>query len=40
LDGATWRGLPFDSAVLPTVVLLGSAAICLLIAIWRFRWEE
>ena len=40
LDGATWRGLPFDAAVLPTVVLIGSAAICLLVAIWRFRWDE
>jgi ABC-2 type transport system permease protein len=40
LDGATWRGLPFDAAVLPTLVLIGSAAICLLVAIWRFRWEE
>jgi len=40
LDGATWRGLPFDAAVLPVLVLLGSAAICLLVAIWRFRWEE
>jgi ABC-2 type transport system permease protein len=40
LDGATWRGLPFDAAVRPTLVLIGSAAICLLVAIWRFRWEE
>jgi ABC-2 type transport system permease protein len=40
LDGATWRGLPFDAALLPTLVLIGSAAICLLIAIWRFRWDE
>jgi ABC-2 type transport system permease protein len=40
LDGATWRGLPFDAAVLPTLVLIGSAATCLLVAIWRFRWEE
>ena len=40
LDGATWRGLPFNAAMLPTLVLLGSAAICLLVAIWRFRWEE
>ena len=40
LDGATWRGLPFSAAVLPTLVLLGSTAICLLIAIWRFRWED
>jgi ABC-2 type transport system permease protein len=40
LDGATWRGLPFDAAVLPVVVLIGSAAACLPVAIWRFRWEE
>lgn len=40
LDGATWRGLPFEAAVLPTVILIGSAAACLLVAIWRFRWEE
>jgi ABC-2 type transport system permease protein len=40
LDGATWRGLPFDAAVLPILVLLGSAAVCLLVAIRRFRWEE
>ena len=40
LDGATWRGLPFDAAVLPTLVLVGTAAACLLVAIWRFRWEE
>ena len=39
-DGMTWRGLPFDAAILPTVVLLGSAMLCLAIAIWRFRWEE
>jgi ABC-2 type transport system permease protein len=40
LDGATWRGLPFDAAILPTLLLAGSAAACLLVAIWRFRWEE
>jgi ABC-2 type transport system permease protein len=40
LDGATWRGLPLGAALLPTLLLLGSAAVCLLIAIWRFRWEE
>jgi ABC-2 type transport system permease protein len=40
LDGATWRGLPFDAALLPILVLIGSAAACLLVAIWRFRWEE
>jgi hypothetical protein len=26
--------------VLPIVVLAGTAAICLAVAIWRFRWEE
>lgn len=40
LDGATWRGLPFDAAVLPTLVLIGCSAACLFVAIWRFRWEE
>lgn len=40
LDGATWRGLPLSSAVLPIGVLAGSAALCLAVAIWRFRWEE
>jgi ABC-2 type transport system permease protein len=40
LDGSTWRGLPFDAAVLPILVLIGSAAACLLVAIWRFRWGE
>ncbi|MDP9012983.1 MAG: ABC transporter permease [Pseudomonadota bacterium] len=40
LDGATWRGLPFNSAVLPIIVLVGSAAVCLAVAMWRFRWEE
>ena len=40
LDGATWRGLPFSSAVWPIIVLLGSAAFCMAVAIWRFRWEE
>ncbi|MFT3905928.1 MAG: ABC transporter permease [Steroidobacteraceae bacterium] len=40
LDGATWRGLPFTSAVTPAAVLVFSAIVCLLIAVWRFRWEE
>jgi ABC-2 type transport system permease protein len=40
LDGATWRGLPFSSAVLTIIVLVGSAAVCLAVAIWRFRWQE
>jgi ABC-2 type transport system permease protein len=40
LDAMTWRGLPFGDALLPTLVLLGSAALCFAIAVWRFRWEE
>jgi ABC-2 type transport system permease protein len=40
LDGATWRGLSFTSAILPILVLSGSAAVCLAIAISRFSWEE
>ena len=40
LDAMTWRGLPLENALMPTAVLLGTAALCLGIAIWRFRWEE
>jgi len=40
LDGATWRGLPFAAALTPSLLLIGGAAACLTVAIWRFRWEE
>jgi ABC-2 type transport system permease protein len=40
LDAMTWRGLGFDAAVLPIVVLLGFSALFAAIAIWRFDWEE
>jgi ABC-2 type transport system permease protein len=40
LDGATWRGQPLSAAIAPFAVLMGTAALCLGIAIWRFRWEE
>lgn len=40
LDAMTWRGLPFGDAVMPGIVLIGSAALCFAIAVWRFRWEE
>ncbi len=40
LDGMTWRGLPLEAAVMPSLVLVGTALLCLSIAIWRFRWEE
>lgn len=40
LDAVTWRGLDFQSAIAPVGVLLATAAVCMAIAIWRFRWEE
>jgi ABC-2 type transport system permease protein len=40
LDGATWRGQPLSAALAPLSVLIAAAAVCLVIAIWRFRWEE
>jgi ABC-2 type transport system permease protein len=40
LDAMTWRGLPFSQSLLPMAVLCGAALVCLLVATWRFRWEE
>jgi ABC-2 type transport system permease protein len=40
LDATTWRGLPFSSAVVPTLVLCGFALLFGLITLTRFRWEE
>jgi ABC-2 type transport system permease protein len=40
LDVVTWRGLGADAAVVPVIALLASAVICVLIAVWRFRWED
>ena len=40
LDGATWRGQPLAAAMAPLLVVVGTAVVCLGIAIWRFRWEE
>jgi ABC-2 type transport system permease protein len=40
LDAVTWRGQGLGAAVLPVIVLGATAAICLIIAIWRFRWED
>jgi ABC-2 type transport system permease protein len=40
LDAMTWRGLGFDAALGPLLVLGGSAVVCLAIAIWQFRWED
>ncbi len=40
LDAMTWRGLGFGTAVAPLMVLAASALACMLMAIWRFRWDE
>jgi ABC-2 type transport system permease protein len=40
LDGATWRGLPLQAALLPTAILLAWSALFALIAVWRFDWED
>jgi ABC-2 type transport system permease protein len=40
LDAMTWRGLPFEAALLPAAVLAGCTLACFAVAVWRFRWEE
>ena len=40
LDAMTWRGLPLDAAIMPTIVLLGFAALFAALTLSRFRWEE
>jgi ABC-2 type transport system permease protein len=40
LDAMTWRGQPFDAALMPVAVLLGFAALFAALAIARFEWEE
>lgn len=40
LDATTWRGLPLQSAVKPTAILVGWSALFALIAVWRFNWEN
>lgn len=39
-DAVLWRGQGLEAAGLPVVVLLGSAAALLALAVWRFRWSE
>jgi ABC-2 type transport system permease protein len=39
-DAVTWRGLGFDAAWLPIVVLLLFTLLFGLIAVWRFTWDE
>jgi len=40
LDAMTWRGLGFDAAIAPIVVLGGAAAAFLAITIYRFKWDD
>jgi ABC-2 type transport system permease protein len=40
LDAMTWRGIGVSGAVMPTLVLLGFAALFWSVAANRFRWEE
>jgi ABC-2 type transport system permease protein len=40
LDAMTWRGLPLQAAVMPTIVMLGFAALFAVLTLSRFRWEE
>jgi ABC-2 type transport system permease protein len=39
-DQMTWRGLPLQSAFLPTAILVGWSALFAAIAVWRFNWED
>lgn len=39
LDGMSWRGLGWEEAVLPVIVLTGFALLFGTIAVLRFRWE-
>jgi len=40
LDAMTWRGLGFEAAVMPIVMLLAFSVLFAAVAIWRFDWEE
>jgi ABC-2 type transport system permease protein len=39
-DAMTWRGMPLQSAFLPTAILLAWSAFFAMIAVWRFNWED
>jgi ABC-2 type transport system permease protein len=40
LDAMTWRGLGFEAAIMPIVMLLAFSVLFAAVAIWRFDWEE
>jgi ABC-2 type transport system permease protein len=37
-DAMTWRGLGIEAALGPVGVMLGTALVCLVIAVWRMPW--
>jgi ABC-2 type transport system permease protein len=39
-DAMTWRGMPLQSAFVPTAILLAWSAFFAMIAVWRFNWED
>lgn len=40
LDAMTWRGLPFEAALLPVAAMLGFTLLFSAVAVGRFQWEE
>jgi ABC-2 type transport system permease protein len=36
----SWRGLGFDAALMPILVMLAFSALFAVIAVKRFQWEE
>ncbi len=36
----TWRGLGFEAAIRPILLMLTLAAAMFLLSVWRFRWDE
>lgn len=40
LAAMTWRGLGIEVALLNTAVLIGFSLLFILLAMWRFEWEE
>jgi ABC-2 type transport system permease protein len=40
LEAVSWRGLGFDAALMPILVMLAFSALFAVIAVKRFQWEE
>lgn len=39
-DAVLWRGLGSGAALLPIAVLVGSSALLMAVALWKFEWNE